>query len=104
MLNHFLIVYRYEYVYGINPFTNQNYKIMQMLIKRYPVVFPDETPKKQSQDIMDIGMDSVGGLAEPMPHEFHDLIRDLLSKDPRQRLGSEEFLSEFLNHPFFQNY
>ena len=32
---------RYEYVYGINPFENQNYRIMQALIKRYPVAFPD---------------------------------------------------------------
>jgi hypothetical protein len=39
-----------------------------------------------------------------MPHEFHDLVRDLLSKEPTERLGSEEFLDEFVNHSFFKIY
>ena len=32
---------RYEYAYGVNPYQNNNPKIMLILIKRYPVVFPD---------------------------------------------------------------
>ena len=33
--------FRYEYTYGVNPYQNINPKIMLILIKRYPVVFPD---------------------------------------------------------------
>ena len=75
---------------------------MQTLIKRYPVVFPDSEGPALSSEAVDImSMDHTGGLAKAMPHEFHDLIRDLLPKDPSNRLGSEEFLEEFVNHPFF---
>lgn len=95
-------------MYGINPFTSQNYKIMQTLVKRYPVVFPDvDKPAKEEEDPFSMvagGIEEVGGLAEQMPHEFHDLIRDLLAKEPEERLGSEEFLNEFVNHAFFQTY
>ena len=45
-----------------------------------------------------------GGLREAMPHEFHDLLRDLLSKDPSERLGSEGFLEEITNHTYFTTY
>ena len=45
-----------------------------------------------------------GGLKEEMPHEFEDLIRDLLAKDPSERLGSEEFLNEIQNHSYFKTY
>jgi hypothetical protein len=78
---------------------------MQTLILRYPVVFPDSDglPKTSDPSGMN-GMQEIGGLAEPMPHEFHDLIRDLLSKEPTERLGSEEFLDEFVNHSFFKIY
>lgn len=33
--------FRYEYMYGLHPFYNKDSKIMQLLIKKYPVVFPD---------------------------------------------------------------
>jgi hypothetical protein len=33
---------RYEYVYGVNPFANKNYKIVRTMILRYPVVFADQ--------------------------------------------------------------
>jgi hypothetical protein len=45
-----------------------------------------------------------GGLREEMPHEFHDLLRDLLSKDPSERLGSEDFLGEISTHSYFKTY
>jgi hypothetical protein len=50
---------------------NQNSKIMQKLIKLYPVVFPESNAPE--------GPDS--STKESVPSEFHDLIRDLLSKD-----------------------
>ena len=43
-------------------------------------------------------------MTDQMPHEFHDLIRDLLAKDPEERLGSEEFLNEFQTHTYFSSY
>lgn len=98
-----LLIIRYEYVYGINPFTNQNSKIMQTLIKRYPVVFPDTNIPAPSE-IISMGTMRQGGYSQAMPHEFHDLIRDLLSKDPSERLGSEEFIEELSNHSFFKVY
>ena len=35
------IFFRYEYIYGVHPFANADSKIMQILIKSYPVSFPD---------------------------------------------------------------
>ena len=84
-------MYRYEYVFGIHPFQNQDVKIMQILMKRYPVVFP-----RQYDNGKDQGYN--------MPHEFQEIIRDSLSKDYTQRLGSEDFKEEFLNHAFLQKY
>jgi hypothetical protein len=72
---------RYEHVFGMHPFANKDSKIMQALIKRYPVVFPELTCPTQ---------------------EYIDLIRDLLNKDHTQRLGSEDGCTEILSHPFFQ--
>jgi serine/threonine protein kinase len=69
---------------------------MQHLIRKYPVVFPDSDTKfnQQSRVLDTIGELDCSGLREAMPHEFHDLIRDLLSKDPSERLGSEDFIEE----------
>lgn len=35
-----------------------------------------------------------------MTSEFHDLIRELLVKDPNDRLGSDDIGQEILNHSF----
>jgi hypothetical protein len=70
---------------------------MQALIKRYPVVFPDDETDLQKKKHED-PFDSIGemrGQVEAMPHEFHELIRDLLAKDSSERLGSEDFMEEF---------
>jgi len=79
---------------------------MQHLIKKYPVVFPDADTKfnQQSRLTDTIGQMDEGGLREEMPHEFHDLVRDLLTKDPSERLGSESFLEEISSHSYFQTY
>jgi serine/threonine protein kinase len=75
---------------------------MQVMIKRYPVVFPDikSGNSRQSSDL--ITQLRQGGLKEEMASEFHDFIRYTLVKDPSDRLGSEDFLNEFLNHPFIK--
>lgn len=36
--------------------------------------------------------------------EYMDLIRDLMSKDYTQRLGSEDGANEILSHPFFKSF
>ncbi len=74
---------------------------MQVMIKRYPVVFPDinSGAARQSDLITQLRQ---GGLKEEMASEFHDFIRYTLVKDPSDRLGSEDFLNEFLNHPFIK--
>lgn len=79
---------------------------MQALIRRYPVVFPDSnnSASKQAAELDQIGEMRADGLGEAMPHEYHELIRDLLAKDQNERLGSEDFLDEFLNHSFFKTY
>ncbi len=73
------------------------------MIKRYPVVFPDIKSgsglQRQSDMITQLRQ---GGLKEEMPSEFHDFIRYTLIKDPSDRLGSEDFLNEFANHPFIK--
>jgi hypothetical protein len=79
---------------------------MQALIKRYPVVFPDSDTlsKKAAADLDTIGEMRSDGQGEAMPHEFHELIRDLLAKDQNERLGSEDFLDEFQSHSYFKTY
>jgi hypothetical protein len=76
---------------------------MQVMIKRYPVVFPDinsgSGAMRQSDLITQLRQ---GGLKEEMASEFHDFIRYTLIKDPSDRLGSVDFLNEFLNHPFIK--
>ncbi len=77
---------------------------MQALIKRYPVVFPDDNEAQLKQTHDTLGEMRADGQGEVMPHELHELIRDLLAKDPTQRLGSEDFLDEFENHSYFKTY
>ena len=55
---------------------------MQALIKRYPVVFPDDNEAQLKQTHDTLGEMRADGQGEVMPHELHELIRDLLAKDP----------------------
>eukprot|EP00347_Sterkiella_histriomuscorum_P002890 403366400 len=71
----------YELMYGYHPFINKDNKIMQILIKRYPVVFPEGTEVSQ---------------------EFQEIVNDLLIKDIQQRLGSENLEREVFDHAFFK--
>lgn len=75
---------------------------MQALIKRYPVVFPDDETAAAPTTQDTIG--EMHGQGEAMPHEFHELVRDMLAKDSHERLGSEDFLDEFVNHSYFRTY
>lgn len=57
----------YQAKFGKHPFeTSLKPKAMEQMIKRYPVIFPDE----------------VDPTIEPVSSEFKALINDLLNKDP----------------------
>ena len=53
-----------------------------MFIKHYPVMFPEDQ--------------------DPPEEAFQDLIFKLMIKDPLQRLGSDAFEKELLDHPYLQ--
>jgi hypothetical protein len=76
---------------------------MQVMIKRYPVVFPDLNPGRaalrKSELITQL---REGGLRDQMTSHFHDLIRYLLVKDPNERLGSDDMQQEIINHSYIK--
>ena len=76
---------------------------MQVMIKRYPVVFADlKSASSALRSTELITQMREGGLKERMPSDFHDLIREMLVKDPSNRLGSEDFIAELTNHQFIK--
>lgn len=74
----------YEMMVGIPPFFHKNKHRMYFLIKESPVNFPD--PVRHGIE--------VSGDAK-------DLIRKLLDKNKKKRLGANGDVSEILAHPFF---
>jgi len=74
----------YEMLVGIPPFFHKNKHRMYFLIKESPVNFPD--PVRHGIE--------VSGDAK-------DLIRKLLDKNKKKRLGVNGDVSEILAHPFF---
>ena len=77
----------YITTYGKHPFeTGQKPKVMENLIRKYPVIFPDE---------VDSSLPAVNS-------DLKALIADLLNKDPAQRLGSDRCEMEILQHAYFE--
>lgn len=76
----------YEMLVGIPPFFHKNKHRMYFLIKESPVNFPD--PVRHGIE--------VSGDAK-------DLIRKLLDKNKKKRLGANGDVSEILAHPFFSD-
>lgn len=76
----------YEMMVGIPPFFHRNKHRMYFLIKESPVNFPD--PIKHGIDI-----------SAPA----RDLIKRLLDKNKKTRLGAKGDVNEILSHPFFNN-
>ncbi|CAI2363739.1 unnamed protein product [Moneuplotes crassus] len=76
----------YEMMIGIPPFYHKNKSTMYKMIAEKEPRFPD--PKKHGIGVSD---------------DAEDLIRKLLSKDPKTRLGSELGANEILDHPFFDS-
>lgn len=75
----------YEMLVGIPPFFHRNKHRMYFLIKESPVNFPD--PQKHGIDVSPLAK---------------DLIRKLLDKNYKTRLGSKNGIDEILAHPFFE--
>jgi serum/glucocorticoid-regulated kinase 2 len=75
----------YEMLVGIPPFFHRNKHRMYFLIKESPVNFPD--PIKHGIDVSPLAK---------------DLIKKLLDKNMKKRLGSSGGVEEILSHPFFE--
>lgn len=75
----------YEMIVGIPPFYHKNKHKMYRFIKESPVSFPDPIQHKIE--------------VSPMAQ---DLIKKLLNKDKKQRLGCNGGVREILQHPFYQ--
>lgn len=71
----------YQLQFGSHPFdTHLKPRVMDMLIKRYPVVFPET-----DQD-----------------SDLKALLTEMLNKDPHQRIGSDTCEMEILQHAYFE--
>ena len=70
----------FEMLCGLPPFYVDNLDKMYDLIKTNPVKFPKRIP---------------------LSEEAKDVIRKLLEKNPKNRLGSKEGIEEIKRHPFF---
>lgn len=76
----------YEMLVGIPPFFHKNKHRMYFLIKESPVNFPD--PVRHGIEVSS---------------NAKDLIRKLLDKSKKKRLGGNGDVSEILAHPFFSD-
>ena len=74
----------YEMLVGIPPFFHKNKHRMYFLIKESPVNFPD--PVKHGIEIS---------------ANAKDLIKKLLEKNRKKRLGATNGVAEIMAHPFF---
>lgn len=75
----------YEMLVGIPPFFHRNKHRMYFLIKESPVNFPD--PIKHGIEVSP---------------NAKDLIKKLLEKNRKKRLGAHDDVREILAHPFFE--
>ena len=74
----------YELLVGIPPFFHRNKHRMYFLIKESPVTFPDKA--KHGIEVSPVA---------------RDLIKKLLEKNKKKRIGGTNDVSEVLAHPFF---
>jgi serine/threonine protein kinase len=76
----------YEMIVGFPPFYHKNQQTMYDLIEKFPVKYPDPVKHKIH-----------------MSEEVKDLITQLLIKDPKTRLGTQNDMNEILAHAWFQD-
>jgi serine/threonine protein kinase len=74
----------YEMIVGIPPYYHKNRETMFTMIKTKSVKYPD----LQKHGIY-------------VSEEAKDVIDKLLTKNPKERLGSKNMADEILEHPFF---
>lgn len=65
---------------------NKNHYVLGQLIKKGKIIFPE--PRHNI----------------PMSDELKDIVRRLLDKNPKTRLGSNGDADEIVNHPWFRNF
>lgn len=75
----------YEILVGVPPFFHKNKHRMYFLIKESQVNFPD--PVKHGIEVSPVAK---------------DLIKKLLEKNKKKRLGQTRDVAEILEHPFFK--
>lgn len=76
----------YEMIVGFPPFYHKNQNTMYELIEKFPVRFPDPDKHKIV-----------------MSEEAKDLITKLLTKDPKERIGTEGGMDEIIGHDWFKD-
>ena len=76
----------YEMITGRPPFMHQNHHKLGQLIRQGQIIFPH--PVRH-------------GI--PMSGDVKDIITKLLSRDPKQRLGSKRDADDLVNHPWFSD-
>ena len=74
----------YEMVTGRPPFMHQNHHKLGQLIRQGQIIFPH--PERH-------------GI--PMSEELKDIIRQLLERDQKKRLGSKQDADDLVAHPWF---
>ena len=78
----------YELVIGVPPFWRQGASFTEIyeMIKTQPLTFPTHFMKKHN----------ISG-------EFEDIVTKLLTREPNQRLGSENDIEDIKQHPWFND-
>ena len=76
----------YEMIVGFPPFYHKNQNTMYELIEKFPVRFPDPDKHKIV-----------------MSEEAKDLITKLLTKDPKERIGTDGGMDEITSHDWFKD-
>lgn len=79
-------IFIYELLYGRTPFRGSNNEATLTNIVTQPLRFPERVPKRDREAW----------------EAARDLIKKLLVRDPRRRLGSSRGASEIKGHPFFK--
>ncbi len=98
----------FEMLYGITPFYDNDSSIMFRRIKEEKVIFPDEINNDKEEvkflDEIKYHKEEVEFLDKiKISEDAKDIIKNLLQKNPNERLGSKSGIEEIVNHSFFKD-